>query len=61
MTQEEGIHFGGGWGEVHLIASGRQNENNTRRYPQTMRIIQKLGVEVMGTKLFRRVGLHIST
>ena len=45
QPQQEGVHTGGSWEEVHLMVAGRWDLAGEAAFPETARLLQASGVE----------------
>lgn len=49
--QDEGVHIGGDWGEIHLIEAGRVNETNAALFPAIVDVLLGSGGDFINARL----------
>ena len=61
VEQEEGLHLGAGWSELHLQSSGAQEPDAHERAPLTTRLLRRSGGDFINARFsVLRAGTHVT-
>ena len=61
VLQCEGVHKGGVWREMHLVRAGQWARGVAQFYPETSRLLQESGIEIINARLSRMTaGTHVT-